>query len=219
MAELLLSQVTASDGHQETPEGRPPALGQSCRTGPGHWPLTWEVGGPAPCGSSAASRVSAKGNAFSPLSKDSSLGISRPAGVGEHPQHEGLLPPGAQAGITNRARWSLVILPCGALGGSSHEMGLVCCPSEPLALAQLAAPFGQVFICKGWGHSGHCCPSWADGGVVSMWVLGRDRGHGKHPWVPPVLCLPTPDPLSFLYSPQSLMSAAGGAPLGRGGLA
>ena len=52
-----------------------------------------------------------------------------------------------------------------------------------------------------------------------MRVLGRDRGHGKHSWVPPVLCLSTPDPLSFLYSPQSLMSAAGGAPLGRGGLA
>lgn len=136
---------------EETPAGRPRALGRRCRTGPGHWPLTREVGGPAPCCSSAASRVSAKGNAFSPLSKDSSLGISRLAGVGEHPHHEGLLPSCAQAGITNRAGWSLVTLPCGAPGGSSHEMGLVCRPSEPLALAQLPAPFGQV-ICKGgWG--------------------------------------------------------------------
>lgn len=128
-------------------------------TGPGPelpdwaWTLASHTGGgrAGACCSSAASRISAKGNAFSPLSKDSRLGISRPAGVGEHPQHEGLLPSGAQAGILNRARWSLVILPCRTLEGSSHEVGLVCCPSEPLALERLPAPFGQVFICKGVG--------------------------------------------------------------------
>lgn len=144
---------------------------------------------------------------------DSRLGISRSGRGSGHPQHEGLLPSGAQAASLIEPDGALVILPCRTLGGSSHDGDWFAVPQSPLPWNNFQLRLGRSSSVRVVGAQRSLLPflgRWrsSEGGC---WA---DRGHESTPLGASPCSACPPRVLSSSCSPQSLMSAAGGCLLG-----